>query len=394
MSYLRFPAHGRTSQKSGLSLAPREISHPDPNHIRYGVVGLGHIAQIAVLPAFKHASRNSKLVALFSDDEKKQRELARKYRVPIVASYEGYGSVLRGGEIDAVYIASPNTLHRKFAVAAAEAGVHVLCEKPLATTERDCRAIIEACKRNRVKLMTAYRLHFERANLEASNIVRLGQIGEPRYFNSLFSMQVADSNIRLQKKMGGGALYDIGTYCINAARYVFRQEPIEVLAMIDSGTDKRFREVEEMAGVIMRFPGNRLASFICSFGAADTATYEVAGTKGIVRLKNAYEYAMQVEMELIVQNRQQKRQFARRDQFGPEILYFSECVLRNCEPEPSGIEGLNDVRIIEALFRSARTSKPVKIQNVSKRKRPSLSQEITRPPIRKPRLIHAKAGSQ
>src|SRR5579862_9356725 len=154
--------------------------------VRYGVVGLGHIAQIAVLPAFAHARRNSRLVAIFSDDEAKRRELGRRYRVPNVATYKQYDRLLREGELDAVYIALPNSQHLDFTMRAAKAGVHVLCEKPLALTEGDCREMIAACQRHRVKLMTAYRLHFEKSNLDAVKLVSSGKIGEPRYFNSIF----------------------------------------------------------------------------------------------------------------------------------------------------------------------------------------------------------------
>lgn len=395
MSYLRSAA-SRTKQSAPRSI---RVMRPqkkmgDPRHIRYAVVGLGYIAQVAVLPAFRHASRNSRLVALFSDDPAKLRALKRKYRVPLAGSYADYEAFLRREMIDAVYIATPNSLHSKFAIAAARAGVHVLCEKPLGTTGQECRRIIEACRQNRVKLMTAYRLHFEKSNLEAMRIARSGKIGEPRYFNSIFSMQVSSPNIRLEKKMGGGPLYDLGVYCINAARYIFREEPTEVLAMTARGDHKRFREVEEMAGAIMRFPGERLASFTCSFGAADAATYQVAGTTGVLGLKNAYEYALPVEMEITINGEKQVRKFPKRDQFGAELVYFSDCILRNREPEPSGMEGLMDVLIIEALYRSARTSRPVKLPNLRKGKRPSLNQAINCPPVRKPELIHAKPAAR
>src|SRR5687767_2033514 len=148
--------------------------------VRYAVVGLGHIAQVAVLPAFRNASKNSELVALISSDSKKLRELGRRYRVPIEASYEQYEAVLRSGDIDAVYIALPNNMHCDYTVCAANAGVHVLCEKPLAVTESECKQMIAACKRNHVKLMTAYRLHFEKSNLEAVRIASSGKIGELR----------------------------------------------------------------------------------------------------------------------------------------------------------------------------------------------------------------------
>ena len=159
--------------------------------IRYAVVGLGHIAQNAILPAFVHAQKNSELTALVSDDPAKLRTLSREYGVRNTFTYEDYDVCLRSGEIDAVYIALPNNLHLDYCVRAARAGIHVLCEKPLAVTEAECQQIIQACAENDVKLMTAYRLHFQRGNLEAIKIVRSGKIGEPRIFNSVFAMQVS-----------------------------------------------------------------------------------------------------------------------------------------------------------------------------------------------------------
>jgi glucose-fructose oxidoreductase len=361
--------------------------------IRYGVVGLGHIAQLAVLPAFKNARRNSQLVALFSDDEAKRRELGRRYRVPHVASYEEYDGLLKQGVIDALYIALPNAMHCDFAVRAAQAGVHVLCEKPLALSERECQKMITTRKRSRVKLMTAYRLHFEKSNLEAVKIARSGRIGELRYFSSIFSMQARAPNIRLDLEMGGGPLWDRGVYCINAARYLFGEEPLEVLGVTAAGRDKRFREVEEMVSATLRFPGERLATFLCSFGAADAALYDIVGTEGRVNLKNSYEYTEPIQMQSIIGDHKQVRKFELRDQFAPELLYFSDCVLRNKEPEPSGQEGLADVRIIEAIYRSSKSKKLVKLARFLKSKRPSLRQEVRRPPVRKPQLVHAHAGS-
>src|SRR5581483_11576827 len=287
---------------TGMSESPRGVMQssrrrvPD-GKVRYAVVGLGHISQIAVLPAFRHAKKNSELTALVSSDPVKRRELGRRYRVPIAVDEKDYDDLLRSGDIDAVYVAEPNSRHREFTVRAAEAGIHVLCEKPLAVTEADCELMIDACREHGVKLMTAYRLHFERANLEAIKVVQSGKIGEPRFFNSIFSMQARPGNIRLQRELGGGPVFDLGVYCINAARYLFRAEPIEVSAMTVSGNDRRFREVEETAGAVLRFPGDRLATFVCSFGAADSGEYQVVGTKGSLHLKNAYEYALPIEME-------------------------------------------------------------------------------------------------
>ncbi|HEY3914665.1 MAG TPA: Gfo/Idh/MocA family oxidoreductase, partial [Verrucomicrobiae bacterium] len=268
----------------------KRSSHHDSGKIRYAVVGLGHIAQNAVLPAFAHAGKNSVLTALVSDDATKLRAMSRDYDVEHLFSYDDYDVCLRSGEIDAVYIALPNNMHREYCVRAARAGIHVLCEKPLAPTEDDCHEMIRACTDNGVSLMAAYRLHFERGNLEAIEIVKSGKLGEPRIFNSVFTQQVTGGNTRIKSRYDQEPLYDVGIYCINAARYLFREEPTEVMCFTAKGKDPRFRDVEEMDAAILRFPGDRLANFVCSFGAADTAEYTVVGTRGRLRAIQGYEY--------------------------------------------------------------------------------------------------------
>src|SRR5712672_3038323 len=153
-----------------------------PNQkIRYAVVGIGHLAQVAVLPAFKGAA-NSELAAIVSGDAEKQNKLGKKYCIEQVYSYDEYDRVL--SQVDAVYLVLPNHLHREYAVRAANAGVHVLCEKPMAVTEEECDAMIEAAHHNHVKLMIAYRLHFEEANLEAIRLAKGGKLGNLRIFDS------------------------------------------------------------------------------------------------------------------------------------------------------------------------------------------------------------------
>jgi len=366
---------------------------PDQSKIRYAVVGLGYISQIAVLPAFEHAQENTELRALVSSDAKKLKELSRLYGVSRTYSYKEYDECLNSGEIDAVYIALPNNMHREYTERAARAGVHVLCEKPMAVTEKECEAMIKAAEENKVKLMIAYRLHFEEANLSAVEAVKSGKIGQPRVFNSTFTQQVRKGDIRLQSKLGGGTLYDIGIYCINAARYLFREEPEAVIAFTDKGRDPRFREVEENASAVLRFSEGKLAAFTCSFGAADVSAYEVVGTDGSLRLDPAYEFAEALEMELTIDGKKGRRMFPKRDQFAPELVYFSDCILNNKDPEPSGLEGLADVRIIRALYRSAEIGNSVKLPPFVRRKRPSVEQEITRPPVEKPKLVNATSPS-
>ncbi len=358
--------------------------------LRYAVVGCGHIAQVAVLPAFGNARRNSKLAAIVSGDPEKREQLKKKYDVERAVDYGQFDELAKSGDIDAVYIALPNSMHAEYAERAARAGLHVLCEKPMAVTEAECELMGRVARENRVKLMIAYRLHFERANLEAAEIARSGRIGEPRLFTSTFTMTVVPDNIRVKRAMGGGVLYDIGIYCINAARALFRDEPLEVHAAAAGAIG----DVEESVSAVLRFQSERLASFTCSFGAGDVSEYRLVGTKGELAVDPGYEYAKPLEHRLSLDgNVVSERRFAKRDQFAPELLYFSDCVLQNRDPEPSAEEGLADVRVIRALYQSIETGRPVELAPYQRRERPSLEQEIRRPPIEKPQVIHARAPS-
>jgi glucose-fructose oxidoreductase len=357
-------------------------------------VGLGYIAQIAVLPAFAHAKKNSVLAALVSGDPAKRRTLGRVYGVERQVGYDDYDALLASGEVDAVYIALPNTQHLDYAVRAARAGVHVLCEKPMAMSAADCERMISEAERADVRLMIAYRLHFEAANLEAVKIARSGRLGDVRFFGSHFAMQVKDGNIRLNPVLGGGTLWDIGIYCINAARTLFRAEPTEVFAAAGCSSDPRFRAVEESTSAVLGFPGSRLATFTCSFGAADAASYELVGTKGSLRVDPAYEFAGDLEHVLRVGEHTTTKKFAKRDQFAPELLHFSDCILTGRDPGPSGREGLADVRVIEALYRAIETGRPVSLPRSENLPHPGPEQECHRPPVRKPDLFHAKAPTR
>lgn len=361
--------------------------------IRYAVVGLGHITQVAVLPAFKSAS-NSELFALVSGDAKKLRMLGKKYSLEHLYSHEDYSRAL--SNVDAVYLALPNHLHREYAVRAAAAGVHVLCEKPMAVTEEECQAMIEAAQQNHAKLMIAYRLHLEAGNLAAIELAKRGRLGDLRFFTSEFSQQVAEGNIRITESVehGGGCLYDMGVYCINAARYLFRAEPVEVWAVPATKRDARFQRVEEMVSVIMRFPEERIASFTCSFGAADVGRYGLFGTKGMLQADPAYAYAKAIEQKVTVGEKTQTRKFPKRDQFAAELVYFSDCILKDKDPEPSGYEGLIDVRVIEAIYESIRRKSPVSITQSGPKKRPGPHQQIGRPAHDKPEVVNAHPPSR
>jgi glucose-fructose oxidoreductase len=343
--------------------------------IRFAVVGLGHFAQVAGLPALARL-RGAEIAAL-------------------VSGYEDYDALLESGDIDAVYIALPPDLHAAFTVRAAERGVHVLCEKPMAPTEQDCLRMISACAATRVRLMIAYRLHFQAANLHVIDLIRRDEIGRPRLFSSVFSHQVKADNIRVEPRPGAGPLFDVGIYCINAARYIFRDEPIHVLAnRLDVPGDARFRYVEDGIAATLTFTGGRSASFQCSFGAAQRERYEVIGTAGVIECEHAYSFSSPMTVCLTRDGKRRRRNFRRTDQVAAEMQYFVDCVREGRDPEPSGYEGLADVRIIEAIYEATRTGQQVALEPRMRSQRPSPTQRITRPAHDEPKLVAVEADSQ
>jgi predicted dehydrogenase len=328
--------------------------------IRYAVVGLGSFAQSDALPAFAKAE-NSELVALVSSDAKKLAEIANEYSVLHTYTYEEYDNLLASKNVDAVYISLPNHLHCEYTIRAAKAGIHVLCEKPMAITAAECEEMITVAKDCRIKLMIAYRLHLEAANLQAVKIAQSGQLGELRIFNSLFTQQTLEGDIRLKSNIGGGTLEDIGIYCINAARYLFQDEPTEVLAISASNGEQRFQDVAEMTSAILRFPHDCLATFTCSFGATRVDAYQIIGTKGDLRVDRSYSLQKEIKFTITIDGEVEYRTFEPQDQLATEFAYFSDCILKNIELEPSGYEGLTDVKIIHALHESITLGQFVKL---------------------------------
>ena len=362
--------------------------------LKMAVIGQGHFAQAAVLPAIAQLD-DVELVALVSGSTHKLEELGAHYGVRTLCDYDQLDDLLGRRQIDAVYVAVPNDLHAQMTMIAARHGVHVLCEKPMAPTEAECMQMIRACEQRSVKLMIAYRLHFEAANLVAVEIARGGEIGEPRVFSSVFTMQVREGNVRTQPRRGAGPIYDIGVYCVNAARYLFRAEPIEVSALKIPGRAPRFTSVDEGYACTLRFPGERVAQFTCSFGAYDRASYQVVGTEGFITLDNAYEYTTEMTLHVEGTHGAKTRTFQKHDQIAAEIEYFARCIREDVDPEPSGWEGLADVRIIQTMQDSARFGRAVPIEPISSAaptvapmlRRPDFGQEIWIAPHEVPPLI-------
>jgi predicted dehydrogenase len=322
--------------------------------IRYAVVGAGWITQEAFLPAVA-SSGNSKVTALVSSRPDVARRLSAFYDIDHIAPYDGYDALLERKDIDVVYVASPNPMHAEFAIRAARKGKHVLVEKPIATELSDARAMIEAARQSGVYLMTSYRLHNEPATLDALDVIRRGEIGDPTFISAIFSFQIGPGNHRLDSRQWGGPLPDIGIYCVNAARHIFESEPVEVVALTSRPQDDtRFREVDSSASVTIRFPRDKFVQFYCSFGASSVDEYRVVGSDGNIRMEHGFR--MHTKSRMIVQSSlgEQIREYERVDHFGGQIAYLSECVMNGVRPETDGEEGLADLVVLKAVEEAAR----------------------------------------
>ena len=310
------------------------------------------------MPGVEHTG-NSVMTALVTGNQEKARELSEMYDIAHTTDYDGFDALLKSGQIDAIYLATPNSDHTSFVVRALAAGIHVLCEKPMAPTVEECQQMIDASRKSGAKLMIAYRLHFEEATVEAIETIRAGAIGEPRVFSSVFCQQVSRENSRTAAKNWAGPLPDMGPYPINAVRQLFEAEPTEVFASTASLPEPRFAEIEEMVSVTLKFPGERLAQFTISYGANSMSQYRVVGTAGDLEISPGFTWQQGLTHTLTVGEKQTTKTYGKSDHFGGETKYFSDCVLDGKDPEPDGGEGLADVRVIKAIEESLKTGQPV-----------------------------------
>jgi predicted dehydrogenase len=341
------------------------IPQPPAERLGWAVVGLGDFACHQILPAFA-ACKRSKLVALVSGDPEKARRTARHYGVPEhgVYTYDSFDELKHNPEVEVVYIILPNAMHAAYTISAAQAGKHVFCEKPMAPTAADCQRMIEACAEAGRKLGVAYRAHFEAHNLEAERLLREGAIGALKlivadHARILDPSQPQDVWRTQRTLAGGGVLVDIGIYSLNAARWFAGGEPESVFATAWSTPgDARFREVEETISFTLRFPGGLLANCSASYGCARAKRYRLFGAEGWIDLDPATEYHGN-RLVVGTERGREERNVEPGNQFAAEMDHFSEAVQAGREPTISGAMGLQDVRIIEAIYRSAASGQPV-----------------------------------
>lgn len=337
-------------------LAPTLNAQNSARKTRYAVIGLGRIAGHFMPGALN--STNSTITGLVSGHRDKAERIAAQYNVPTdsIYSYENFDEIAHNPNIDAVYVALPNSMHAEYTVRAAKAGKHVLCEKPMSTSVADAEAMIAACKAADVKLMIAYRCHYEPLHLRASQMIREGKIGQVQTIESAFGFNIAPGEWRLSKKLaGGGPLYDVGIYSLNACRYLTGEEPAGLQAFASTiDRDGRFNEVEENVSWTMHFPSGIVASCATTYGANMDGYFKVYGSKGWLQVDPAFNYdGVHLRAWSGGQVIDQLNSSHDPYQFQNEAEHFSHCLQNNQEPQSPGEEGLRDMKYVSEIYRSA-----------------------------------------
>ena len=366
--------------------------------VRYAVVGVGWIAQAALLPGVEHTG-NSEVVAFVTGHEEKAAKVGEKYGVEKIYSYDELDALLASGDIDAVYLATPNFDHVEYAVKTLEAGIHLLLEKPMAVSVAECERMIAAAGKTGAKLMIAYRLHFEPGTLKAIERVRAGEIGTARFFNSSFSQQVSGQNHRAKHGFWAGPVPDMGPYPLNAVRNLFGAEPVEVFATGVCTDPARFTDAagkpfDDTVSVTLKFEAERVAAFTLSYNGGDVDDYRIVGSRGDLFSQPAYQVGSAIEQVVTVEKSKTSKSFQKTDHFGGELKYFSDCILTGREPEPDGEEGMLDVRVLAAIEQALATGTVQKLEPYHRSKRPDTSQAETLSAVTEPKLVGAHKPSE
>ena len=359
------------SQIHATTEQPEKIPGPfeaRDQRVGYAVVGLGRLALGQILPAMGK-SKYCKPVALVSGDRDKARKIAAQYGVKdsAVYDYTTYDQLASNAEVQVIYIVLPNSMHAEYVVRGAKAGKHILCEKPMATNVKDCERMIAACKAAHVKLMIAYRSQYEPYDKALVKMIRAGKMGKLKQFVSSNSQNQGDpTQWRLKKALaGGGCMPDVGVYCLNAARFLSNEEPYEVMAnTVQPKDDPRFTEVEASCQVIAKFPSGFMAVFNSAYNAHKSQFLRLEGEERWAELNPAYAYSgikMKYGQYEGGEELNVEPQLEAKDQFAAEMDHFAECVQQGLEPHTPGEEGLQDQRVTDAIYESARTGKAVKI---------------------------------
>ncbi|HEX8322818.1 MAG TPA: Gfo/Idh/MocA family oxidoreductase [Tepidisphaeraceae bacterium] len=328
----------------------------------WAIMGLGELALQQVLPAFGACER-SRPVALVSGHPDKARKVAEAYGIDPknIYGYGDYDKIQGNPAVDVIYNILPNHMHAEYTVRGFKAGKHVLCEKPMAPTTKECEEMIAAGKSAGKQLMIAYRLHYEPTNLKAVELLRGGGFGKIKFIEATNSQNTYPPNIRLSRETAGGPLVDVGIYCLNACRYLTGEEPVEVSGLLHQPPgSERFAEVPESIIFTLRFPSGAMAMCACGFGTGRSDRFRVHCDKGYVELDPAFRY-QGLKLRTEQDNIKSEHTMEPKDHFTQEMDHFSDCVLSNKPNRSPGEEGLRDMVIIAKINEAIREGRTIQL---------------------------------
>lgn len=336
-------------------------SNPSGPVLRVAIMGLGSYGN-RVAEAML-ACQRAKVTGVISGTPSKIAQWRQKYDIPEANcyNYENFDAIKDNPEIDAVYIITPNGLHRDQAVRVARAGKHVICEKPMATSVKEAEDMIQACKNAGVKLLIGYRMHFEPNTLQVVNMRKDGNFGKIMFFEGLSGFRIGDpTQWRLDKQLaGGGALMDIGIYSVNGARYMVGEEPVWVTAQETKTDPVKFKEgVDETIQFQFGFPGGAVASCLSTYAVSHLDRFFLNGVDGFAELQPSHGYG-----PIKGRTHQGVLDHPHTTHQTLQMDAMAEIILDNAKPEipVDGEEGLKDMKIIEAIYEAARTGNKISL---------------------------------
>jgi predicted dehydrogenase len=343
----------------GAFAASLRAAEPE-RKLGFALVGLGSLSTHQIAPALQK-TKFCRLAGIVTGTPAKAEKWSAEYNIPQknIYNYDTMEQLADNPDIDVVYVVTPNALHAEHTIKAAKAGKHVLCEKPMEVSPEKCQQMIDACKKAGRQLAIGYRLHFEPNNLECVRLAREKVFGDLKLIQADFGFRIGDpTQWRLNRALaGGGPLMDVGIYALQATRYITGEEPALVTAVETTNDHVKFNSVEESIAWQMKFPSGVIASCDSTYNFGGLNRYQAFAEKGWFELSPAYGYGG-------IQGKRSDGEtinFSAIDQFAAEMDNFAQCILNDQPTKVPGEEGLRDLKILMAIYESARTGKAVNL---------------------------------
>ncbi len=327
--------------------------------VNFALVGLGSLSTNQIAPALQK-TKHAKLVGIVTGTPAKEKIWADKYGIQPqnIYNYDNFDKLADNAAIDAVYIVLPNSMHKEFTIRGAQAGKHVLCEKPMANSSADCQAMIDACQQHQRKLAVGYRCQFEPHHRHCRELARSGKYGPLKAIEAGFGFTIGDPNQwRLKADMaGGGALMDVGIYALQACRFLTGEEPLAITAQETKTDPQKFAEVDETITWTMTTPSGVNCYCSTSYAFGGINRFNAYGDKGSFGLDPAYSYD-----GIAGRSSDGPIELPQVDQFATEMDAFAKCILEDRVSSVAGEEGLRDLLAVEAIYKSIRTGQRVEL---------------------------------